>query len=57
MAGFRLNNRKTANHRYRAMIQPTTVVKAAESKRWWDWRPIKANQAWDFDVEPLARAS
>ena len=57
MAGFRLNNRKTANHRYRAMIQPTTVVKAAESKRWWEWPPIKANQAWDFDVEPLARAS
>ena len=42
---------------YRATIQPTTVAKAAESKRWWEWRPIKANQAWDFDVEPLARAN
>lgn len=40
---------------YRATIHPLAVVaKAAESKRWWEWRPVTAHQVWDFDAEPFA---
>ena len=42
---------------YRATIQPQTVARAAETKRWWEWRPAAFHQVWDFQPEPLPRAS
>lgn len=42
---------------YRATIQPHVVAKSETPKRWWEWRPATPHDVWDFETEPLARAS
>jgi len=43
---------------YCATIQPHPVpANTAESKRWWQWRPVAAHLVWDFDDEQFAKAS
>lgn len=42
---------------YRASVQRHPPAKAEDPKRWWQWRPVAAHQVWDFDVEPLPKAS
>jgi PAS domain-containing protein len=42
---------------YRATMVPHIVHEAAPAQRWWDWRPLAPKMVWDFETQPLAKAS
>lgn len=42
---------------YRASVQALVARKAESPKRWWQWRPAPVHLVWDFENQPLARAS
>jgi len=42
---------------YRATVAPHIVETAAPAGGWWDRRAQSPRMVWDFDAQPLARAS